>query len=144
MYPNYFPVGYQPAIYPQQIQPQAVQQAIPQQPAVPAAPIGDSGLTYVNGIEEVASWVVQRGQSAHLFDRNQNTFYVKSVSENGMPNPIEIYDYQRRETQQAEMAQKTASVSLNPDDYVRREEWNDLRAQVKALQKKKKEEAEDE
>ena len=56
-------------------------------------------VPFVNGIAEVDSWVVQRGQSVYLFDRNQNVFYVKSVSDNGMPNPIEVYDYTKRELQ---------------------------------------------
>ena len=120
MYPSYqyFPVGY-PVYQPPQ-----------PQPSPQPTPVPDTGLTYVNGMDEVTAWVVCLGDSAYLFDRNQNVFYVKSVSDNGMPNPIEVYDYTLRETSD----NKTEPVNM--DDYVKREELEALKDQIKSMKKR--------
>ena len=129
-YQNYFPASYQPMYYPGQMPPAPV----PLTQAAPAAQQQtiENTQTYVNGIDDVASWVVQRGQSVCLFDRNQNTFYVKSVSDNGMPNPIEIYDYTLRET----AADKSSASGFNPDEYVKREELDALKEQLRKLRRR--------
>lgn len=128
MYPSYFPMGYQPVFQ----QPQPVVQNVPPVP-VSGMPTPDDEPTYVNGLADVNSWVVQRGQRVYLFDRNQNTFYVKSVSENGMPNPIEIYDYNLRGT----ASDHVQGVSgFNPEEYVKREELDTLKEQIKSLKRR--------
>lgn len=81
----------------------------------------NDGALFVNGIAEADSWVVQRGQSVRLFDRNQNTFYVKSVADNGMPNPLEIYDYTKRE------------MKAPKETFVTREEFEELQKMVKEI-----------
>lgn len=126
-YQNYFPVGYQPMYYPSQLQPAPA----PLTQAAPS-PQPESAQTYVNGIDDVAGWVVQRGQSVCLFDRNQNTFYIKSVSDNGMPNPIEVYDYTLRGT----TTDKSHAPAFNPDEYVKREELDALKEQMRHMRKK--------
>lgn len=66
---------------------------------------------YVNGINEAASWVVQRGQSVRLWDSSEPKFYIKTVGDNGMPNPIETYRYERVEAAVTQEAKKEEYVT---------------------------------
>lgn len=132
MYNAAFPATYQP-MYP----------TYTQTPQVPQMQAGqnDSGIMFVNGLQEASSWVVQPGQKAFLMDRNANTFYVKSVNDNGMPNPIEIYDYTKRDDTPAPAKHETIDTS----DFVTHEE---LEARLAKLapkrQPRRKKEAQDE
>ena len=86
---------------------------------------------YVNGINEATAWVVQRGQTVRLWDASEPKFYIKSVGENGMPNPIEIYRYER---ETAPVEKETTKV-----EYVTRQEFEERMAALTKPQKKKKE-----
>lgn len=93
---------------------------------------------FVSGIQEADSWVVQRGQSARLWDRNGNTFYIKSVSESGMPLPLEIYDYKRRNVEV-----EAPAPTFDPSEYVKRDEFEELKKLVKPERRTKKDEPTD-
>lgn len=124
-----FPVNYNPNFNNQY--PYGMPQNAPQMPqSAPQTPQMDDRL-YVAGEQEAAAWVVQRGQSARLWDRNGQTFYVKTVSESGQPLPLEIYDYRRRGGEPA----KSEPV-FNPDDYVTRNEFDDFKRQFSRRKKK--------
>lgn len=130
-----FPMGYQPAAFYPQYQPQAAYQPPAyQQPVSPppqqAIPSSDDRI-FVTGMQEADSWIVQRGQTVRLWDRNGSTFYIKSVSESGQPLPLEVYDYAKR-AQDVPVAQRE---SFNPDDFVRRSEFEELREQVRAAKR---------
>ena len=115
---NPFPATYAPVYpYTYQTPPQDAQTA-PQ-----SVSNNDGGVLFVDGIEGANSWVVQAGRKVFLMDRNANTFYIKSVNPNGMPNPLEIYDYKRRETAQ------TATES--DSKYVTHEELEERLAALK-------------
>lgn len=86
---------------------------------------------YVNGVNEAASWVVQRGQSVRLWDASEPKFYIKTVGDNGMPNPIEVYRYERIETS-PQKEQKT-------EEYVTRAEFEKRLNELKRPQEQKKE-----
>jgi hypothetical protein len=122
---NYFP--YQPQQYP--IYNPVLQ---PQSPA----PTAQNDINFVNGIDEASAWVVQPGRSAFLMDRNASVFYVKSVDVNGMPNPLEIYDYVKRGKKEEKKA---------PDvEYVTRDEFEKRLAELKPKRPTRKKEADDE
>lgn len=120
--------GYQPT-YPmyQSYQPQPQQMQIPQQTM--QVQQNDSVIMFVNGLDEANAWVVQPGKSAFLMDRNANSFYVKSVDANGMPNPIEVYDYKKRDQDNNRQEQKQAP-QIDTDMFVTREEFEERIAQL--------------
>lgn len=127
---NGFPTSYAP-MYPQMNfmpPPQPQQENLPQQQ-------NDSGLMFVNGLNEASAWVVQPGHRAFLMDRNANTFYVKSVNENGMPNPLEIYDYKKRDNVSRE------EPEIDTPEYITREEFEERLAKLapKRTTRRKKE-----
>ena len=116
-----FPLSYQP-YYPNYQQLQNVQQPQPQQQAQ------DGGTFYfVNSIKDVEEWIVNAGQTAFFFDRNNPVFYIKSVAQNGLSQPIEVYDYSQRETPSE--AVKTDSV-LDIEQFVTKDEFNAFKAQI--------------
>ena len=82
-------------------------------------------MLFVNGIQEANAWVVQPGQRAFLMDRNENVFYIKSVNENGMPNPLEVYDYKKRGN-----TEQTAPESVDHAEYITREEFEERLAEL--------------
>lgn len=103
-----FPVGYQPAqitytpvMYPQPAaQPQSnvptVSQNEPVQPYTPVFQPKGSNMLMVDGRHVVEKWVLDKGETMVFFDRNKDAFYVKSVSEQGMPFPIEECTFKRK------------------------------------------------
>lgn len=135
-YPIY--QGYQQTVQPLQPVTQPIQGQMQAQQ-------NDSTIMFVNGIDEANSWVVQPGKSAFLMDRNANCFYVKSVDHNGMPNPIEVYDYKKRDQDNNRQEQKQAP-QIDTDIFVTREEFEERIAQLmpkKQTRRTSKKEVED-
>ena len=91
--------------------------------------------SFVNGLVEANSWVVQRGQTVRLWDRNVQKFYIKSVGENGMPNPIEVYRYER---EMPAIPQEEPSA-----EYITREEFEERIAALMKPQKTSKKKGDD-
>lgn len=99
-YPYYYPQNYQQN-YPQNYQPQ------------------NNGINWVSGEAGAKSFLVGAGQSVLLMDAESNVFFIKSTDNSGMPMPLRIFDYTERTT---EKTQSTAA-SIDPKDYVTREEF---------------------
>ena len=126
--------SYQPIMPTQQMQ-QQTQQQVQQVQQIQPVPMqqtsGDGVFFFVSGMEEVNRWVVPPGKNVFLFDRNQNTFYIKAVDVNGMPKPIEICDYKRREAQpqQQEVSQNTPQMG----EFATKEELKNFKEEILAL-----------
>jgi hypothetical protein len=85
---------------------------------------------FVNSQKEVEDWVLGAGQTAFFFERNAPVFYIKSVAQNGLSQPIETYDY----TQRAESSEASESHSdIDMDKYITRDEFEALKAELEAL-----------
>lgn len=133
-FPNYQQM-YQP-YYQQQIQ--QLQNQIPniqqqmfqsQQNQQPSSQNG--GLFYfVNSQKEAEDWVLGAGQTAFFFERNASVFYIKSVAQNGLSQPIEVYDYTQR-TEASEGA--NSEVVVDMDKYITRDEFEVLKAELEAI-----------
>ena len=122
---------YQSGIYQQnlqQFQPTYQPQQLVNQPG---QLVNQSDAIFVSGANEAASWVVQRGQTVRLWDSNEPKFYIKSVGDNGMPNPLEIYRYERVD---APVAKEKPS-----EEYITRKEFEERIAALEKPQKRKKE-----
>lgn len=128
---------YQSGIYQQNLQ-QYQPMFQPQQPVIQQQPVVQQQDTiFVNGVNEAAAWVVQRGQTVRLWDSNEPKFYIKAVGDNGMPAPIEVYRYER----------ENAPVAATPEqtDYITRQEFEKRLSEISKPQKAtKKKEADDE
>jgi hypothetical protein len=89
------------------------------------------GLFYfVNSKKEVEDWVLGAGQTAFFFERNASVFYIKSVAQNGLSQPIEVYDYTQR-TEASESA--NSDVVVDMDKYITRDEFEALKSELEAL-----------
>ena len=118
-YNNYFPMTYPYVGF------QAPQQQYRQQPQQPAP----NGIIWVQGMAGAKSFLLAPGQSALLMDSEAPVFYIKSADQSGMPS-MEIYDYKKRETEQAAPAQAQASVDMSK--YVT---WEELEKRAPGLVK---------
>ena len=105
-------------------------------------PLQTGGSFYfVNSQKEVEDWIVGAGQTVFFFDRNSSVFYIKSVAQNGLSQPIEVYDYTQRASQQGSEAYAGA-FDVNLDNYITRDEFTQFEAKIKALLDKEDEEDE--
>lgn len=115
-YPYYYPT-YQPQMPMQQAQPQ-MQSA------------NDSGVIWVQGEAGAKAYPVAAGKSVQLMDTEESVFYIKTVDQSGMPQPLRIFEYTERSAQNRSVAPAAANV-----DVVTREEFEALRSDVKRLSK---------
>ena len=136
-YQNYQPnyqSNYQQYFQPYQQQIQQLQNQIPniqQQMSQQTPSMQNGGLFYfVNSQKEVEDWVLGAGQTAFFFERNAPVFYIKSVAQNGLSQPIETYDY----TQRAESSEALESHSdIDMDKYITRDEFEALKGELEAI-----------
>lgn len=130
-YNSYFPTTYginayspyQPTM--PQYQPQA------QQPA-------QNGIQWVQGEAGAKAYTISAGQSVLLMDSENNTFYIKSTDNSGMPLPLRIFDYTERTAQNAPTTPQSAPIDTSA--FVTRSEFEErIAALVGATTAKKME-----
>lgn len=124
--PNYQNYPYYQQQYQQQIQ--QLQNQIPNiQQQISTPSVQNGGMFYfVNSQKEAEDWVVGAGQTVFFFDRNNSIFYIKSVAQNGLSQPIEIYDYSQRTG--SEIVDETPM-----DKYITRDEFEALKSELEAM-----------
>lgn len=134
-YPNYqqayqpnYP-NYQPNLQPYYQQIQQLQSQVQNQQNQSSNQNGGM-FFFVNSHKEVEDWVLGAGQTAFFFERNAPVFYIKSVAQNGLSQPIETYDY----TQRAESSEALEPHSdIDMDKYITRDEFEALKGELEAL-----------
>ena len=126
--PNY-QQNYQQMMQPYYQQIQQLQSQVQNQQSQPSNQNG--GMFYfVNSHKEVEDWVLGAGQTAFFFERNAPVFYIKSVAQNGLSQPIETYDY----TQRMESSELLEShLDIDMDKYITRDEFEALKDELEAL-----------
>ena len=142
IYNNAFPMGYHPyniqPDYQQQLQ-QNYQQQLQQlqqlqQQQQSQTPQQNGNIFYfVNNIQEVENWVVNAGQTVFFFNRNDKTFYIKSVAQNGLTQPIEIYDYTQR-TVDSTIPTTETKPDIDMSQYVTHDEFDALKSKIDSLE----------
>lgn len=75
-----------------------------------------NSLFHINNKQEAENWMVEPGKVAYLFDDVNQKFYIKSVAINGMVNPLEEYNFEKCNVENA-----------NKTEYVTREEFEQLK-----------------
>lgn len=132
-YNNYmFPQSYQPAILPQyqQTVPQ-IQQNVPQQQAQPQ----NNGIIWVQGEQAAKGYPVAPNQSVLLMDSEQSAFYIKSADNAGMPQPLRIFDYSERKSEQIP-AQHPEQNFVTHTEF--EEKLDEIKSMIKTASKEKK------
>lgn len=115
--------------YPTAYQPQSMQ--APQYTPAPA--MSNNGINWVSGESGAKSWMVGRGETVLLMDSENPVFYLKSSDQSGMPLPLRVFDYSERVQNVAQAA--NSALIQNNDNFITRDEFNDLRAKYEELEK---------
>lgn len=124
---NYYnpniPNGIQGQNYPQQ----------GQQQNSPLPGNNDGSMIWVLGKNEAESYPVAPNNTVVMWDRNQNTTYIKSVNAQGIPS-MEVLDYTKRIPENAKVPELE---TLNLDDkFVTKEQFITLQNEFDGLVKK--------
>lgn len=130
---NYgYPVTYQ---YPQSYtaaQPGFNQYASPQPTYSQAQPQPQQqGIIWVQGEAAAKAYPVAAGSNVLLMDSEGECFYIKSTDASGMPLPLRVFEY--KEVVRTEPQTTGYSADFNPDEYVKREEIEDLKRQIQNM-----------
>lgn len=88
----------------------------------PPMPQQTSDLIWVLNENEATSYPVSPNTTVTMWDKNQDTVYIKSVNAQGVPS-MEILDYTRR------TAEKTQPIG----EYVKKDEFKALQEQFAEL-----------
>lgn len=83
----------------------------------------------VHGEEGVNSFYVAPGQSVLLMDSENQSFYVKSVDQNGMPLPLRVFDF----TERVPVQSNSAGPDIDLSSYATREDLAEIRDMIKEL-----------
>jgi len=94
-------------------------------PVASPAPQMTNDINWVQGEADAKSRPVAAGHSVILMDTEESVMYIKTVDQSGMPQPLRIFDYVERSTQQ-----KVSEVAKPASDMVTREEFNALAQKV--------------
>jgi hypothetical protein len=118
-YPNgYFNSYYQP----QQIS-YPVQQNIQQ-------PQQNNSLAWIQGGEASANaYPVAPGMRMWLFDRDEPIFFIKTMDNSGMPQPLRIFDYKERTANTPSNSVVQTQPTENAD-YVSRSEFDAFKSEI--------------
>ncbi len=111
-----------------QYQPQQLQPVQPVQAMQPMPQPAGNGIIWVQGEEGAKAYLTSPGASVMLMDSENNTFYIKSSDQSGMPLPLRIFDYTERTA-----ASKSTVEPQAQADFVTREEFNALEDKLNAL-----------
>lgn len=97
----------------------------------PAQPTPSQNVNWiqVSGINGAKNQIVQPGQTAWMMDNNQPYFYVKSVDNVGS-STFRIFQFAEVEDV---VQEQSAQPQRDLSDYVPRDEFDDLKAQVEQL-----------
>lgn len=99
-----------------------------QMPPVAQAPSQMANdINWVQGEADAKSRPVAAGHSVILMDSEESVFYIKTVDQSGMPQPLRIFDYKERKAQEKPMAEAS---NVPASDMVTRDEFEALSKKV--------------
>ncbi len=124
-YNQYYPYQTQPM--PDQLAQLRASQSQPMYQPQYLQPQNDGGINWVLGEEAAKSYLVAPGNTVQLWDRNQQTIYIKSVDLSGVPS-FRVIDYIERSPNAIPQRQNADAVS--------REEFNALSEKFRELSEK--------
>lgn len=95
-------------------------------------PQNDNSMIWVLGRNEAESYPVAPNNTVVMWDRNQNTIYIKAVNAQGIPS-MEVLNYTKRTF---EATKSSETETLNIDDFVTKEQFTALQKEFDGLVKK--------
>lgn len=107
---SYYPNPYQPSYMP----------SVNQQP--------DNSIVWVQGETGAKAYPVMNGKSAVLFDSESEHFFIKTMDQSGMPQPLRIFSYS--EVNENDMKAPTIDTS----NFITREEFEEAIERIKNRQ----------
>lgn len=141
-YFNGYPVTYTP-VYPTVTQTQPIfnnqQQGYSQQQQNP-----NQGIIWVQGEAAAKAYSIPPNSQIILMDSEGECFYIKATDASGMPLPLRTFEYKeivKTETP-TESHDAPPQPEFNPDDYVSKKEFDNLKRQIKNMNKKERNNAE--
>ena len=111
------------------------------QPSMPSQPMQQqsSQIIWVSGEAGAKSYLVAPGNTVMLLDAENSVFYLKSADASGMPLPLRIFDYKERSVMPQQVVGGSVSAEqFNPDRFVTREEFDELKASIASQPASKK------
>lgn len=107
---------------------QTMQQPI--QPTVTQPPQQQTGgMIWVQGEAGAKAYLVAPGTTVTLWDSEDQTIYLKSCDNSGMPS-LKILDWQERDTTQPK---QNPQLIGGEGEYVKRDEFEELKARIEKL-----------
>lgn len=126
--PNYFQPMNAYSIYPNQL-PYPQPQMPYQQNSMSSQNNSSQGIIWVQGEAGAKSYLVAPAQSVLLMDSEASTFYIKSSDSSGMPQPLRIFDYQERTSnQQVPPAQEQPQIDTSK--FVTHDEFEKFKTEI--------------
>jgi len=114
-----------------------------QQPAsFPPFQQQNGGIIFVQGEAAAKSYPLAPGQRVLLMDSEAYRFYIKAVDANGVPLPLQTFDYTEAGAKSAATEEKKEE-SIDLSEYVKRDEFEALK-QIVVTKKPKRRPEEDE
>lgn len=89
------------------------------------------GIVWVQGEAAAKAYPVPAGSNAVLMDSEGDVFYIKATDATGMPLPLRVFEY--KEVVRTEPQASNAAPQFDPNEYVRKEELDDLRRQIQNM-----------
>ena len=91
---------------------------------------GQSGLivAWVQGEQAMKSYPLGPNQKAFLFNTEENNFGIKSTDANGMPLPLELFEYHRIQDTQKQTPQQVPQIDTS--SFITREEFESRMSKV--------------
>lgn len=100
------------------------------------AQASNNGLLWVQGEAGAKSYFVAPNSTVMLMDSEADRFFLKSADPSGMPLPLRVFEYvERTGTDTAKTNAETAKP--NQDNFVTRDEFNALKAEIDGMRTKK-------
>ena len=98
-----------------------------------------NSLIWVQGEAGAKSYLVAPNATVMLMDSESERFYLKSADASGMPLPLRIFDYKERSVMPQQVAGGSVGAEqFNPDRFVTREEFDELKASIASQPTSKK------
>lgn len=90
----------------------------------PAQNVNPSIITVpINDPSQVNNYAVAAGNIVNLIDFNNKVFYLKSTDQNGIANPLRIFDFSERIPEQPQQS----------SEFVTKKEFEDLSSKIDKL-----------
>lgn len=101
-----------------------------------SAPQQTPGIIWVQGEAAAKAYPVAAGTSVLLMDSEDKCFYIKSTDSSGMPQPLRVFEYTEVVRTEPQIPQNSHQ-SFDPNEYVKREELEDLKRQIQNMNSRK-------